>query len=240
MIIFPAIDIKDGRCVRLVKGDFSTAHQVAEDPLGTAAAFRKAGAEWLHMVDLDGAKDARPRNAGIFLEIAAQSGLKVELGGGIRTMAAIQSYLEGGVARVILGSAALRDPALVREAAAEYGPRIAVGIDAREEMAAAEGWLDVSRVHYLELAKAVEQAGVGCIIYTDIGRDGTLSGPNLEQLARLRETVGCDVTASGGIRDLEDIRALKAMGLYGAICGKSLYQGTLKLGEALALCREEE
>lgn len=240
MIIFPAIDIKDGRCVRLVKGDFSTAHQVAGDPLETAVAFRKGGAEWLHMVDLDGAKDARPRNAGIFRKIAAQSGLKVELGGGIRTMETVESYLEEGVARVILGSAALRDPDLVREAATKYGPRVAVGIDAREEMVAAEGWLDVSRVHYLELAKAVEQAGVGCIIYTDIGRDGTLSGPNLEQLARLRDAVRCDVTASGGIRDLEDIKALKAMDLYGAICGKSLYQGTLDLGEALALCREEE
>ena len=239
MIVFPAIDIKDGKCVRLVKGDFATAQQVARDPMETAVSFREAGAEWLHMVDLDGAKDACPRNAGIFLEIAAKSGLRVELGGGIRTMETIESYLEGGIHRVILGSAALRAPALVREAAARYGSRIAVGIDAKEEMAAAEGWLDTSKVHYLDLAKAMEQAGVGCIIYTDIGRDGTLAGPNLEQLARLQDAVSCQVTASGGIRDLEDIRALRDMGLYGAICGKSLYQGTLSLKAALELCGKE-
>ena len=154
-------------------------------------------------------------------------------------MEAIEDCLESGISRVILGSAALRDPELVRRAAARYGSRIAVGIDARDEMVAADGWLDTSSVHYLDLAKAMEQAGVGCIIYTDISRDGTLSGPNLEQLARLRAAVSCQITASGGIRDLEDIRALREMGLYGAICGKSLYQGTLDLSAALALCREE-
>ena len=233
MIIFPAIDIHDRQCVRLVKGDFATAHQVAEDPLQTAQSFREAGAQWIHMVDLDGAKSGRRSNADIFETVAARSGLKVELGGGIRDMETLEYYFTRGVSRCILGSAALKNPALVRQAAAAYGDRIAVGIDARDGMVAAEGWLEVSQVSYLELARQMEEAGVRTLIFTDIARDGTLTGPSIGQLADLSRTVSCDIVASGGIRNLEDIRRLRRMGLYGAICGKSLYSGTLSLREAI-------
>ena len=233
MLIFPAIDIQEGRCVRLVKGDFATAHQVADDPLETARSFRAAGAEWIHMVDLDGAREGRRVNTAVFETVAASSGLKVEVGGGIRNMETLEAYFAHGVSRCILGSAALKDPALVREAVAAYGARIAVGIDARDGMVATEGWLDVSNVSYLELARRMEQMGVRTLIFTDIARDGTLSGPNLEQLTALSEAVSCDVVASGGIKSMDDIRALRERRLYGAICGKSLYSGTLPLDRAV-------
>lgn len=233
MIILPAIDICGGQCVRLLRGDFGTAEKVAEDPLETALSFRAAGADWLHMVDLDGAKAGRPVNTAIFTQAAEKSGLKVEVGGGIRSMETVEAYLAAGVSRVILGSAALSNPALVAEAAGRYGDRIAVGIDAKNRMVSADGWLNDSRVDFIELAKGVEQMGVGCIIFTDISKDGTLSGPNLEQLDELRRAVGCRVIASGGISDIEDIRALRQLDIYGAICGKSLYSGRLDLAEAI-------
>ena len=233
MIILPAIDICGGQCVRLLRGDFGTAEKVAEDPLETALSFRAAGAAWLHMVDLDGAKAGRPVNTAIFTQAAEKSGLKVEVGGGIRSMETVEAYLAAGVSRVILGSAALSNPDLVEEAAGRYGDRIAVGIDAKNRMVSADGWLNDSRVDFIELAKRVEQMGVGCIIFTDISKDGTLSGPNLEQLDELRRAVGCRVIASGGISDIEDIRALRQLDVYGAICGKSLYSGRLDLAEAI-------
>lgn len=233
MIILPAIDICGGQCVRLLRGDFGTAEKVAEDPLETALSFRAAGAAWLHMVDLDGAKAGRPVNTAIFTQAAEKSGLKVEVGGGIRSMETVEAYLAAGVSRVILGSAALSNPDLVAEAAGRYGDRIAVGIDAKNRMVSADGWLNDSRVDFIELARRVEQMGVGCIIFTDISKDGTLSGPNLEQLDELRRAVGCRVIASGGISDIEDIRALRQLDVYGAICGKSLYSGRLDLAEAI-------
>lgn len=233
MLIFPAIDIHNQTCVRLYKGDFSTAQKVAEDPLETANSFREAGAHWLHMVDLDGAKNGSPQNREIFVTVAKKSGLKLELGGGIRDMQTVSYYLEQGISRVILGSAAVKNPSFVKEAVKEYGERIAVGIDAKNGMVAAEGWLSTSDVHFLDLAKQMEAIGVTCLIYTDISKDGTLSGPNLEQLAAINEAVSCDVIASGGVTNLSDIKALKELGLYGAICGKSIYQGTLSLKEAI-------
>lgn len=233
MIILPAIDICGGQCVRLLRGDFGTAEKVAEDPLETALSFRAAGAAWLHMVDLDGAKAGRPVNTAIFTQAAEKSGLKVEVGGGIRSMETVEAYLAAGVSRVILGSAALSNPDLVEEAAGRYDDRIAVGIDAKNRMVSADGWLNDSRVDFIELAKGVEQMGVGCIIFTDISKDGTLTGPNLEQLDELRRAVGCRVIASGGISDIEDIRALRQLDIYGAICGKSLYSGRLDLAEAI-------
>lgn len=239
MIILPAIDIKDGQCVRLTKGDFSTAENVAGDPLETALAFQEAGAEWIHMVDLDGAKEGSLKNSGIFLRTAQSTRLKVELGGGIRTMESVDYYLENGISRVILGSAAISDPELIRAAAEKYGGRIAVGIDARNGMVSGSGWLADSDIGYLDLAKKMEAVGVKYIIFTDISRDGTLTGPNLEQLCRINEAVSCDITASGGIHTMKDIIDLKKMGLYGAICGKSVYKGTLSLEEALAYCKGE-
>lgn len=234
MIILPAIDIQGGQCVRLYRGDFATAHRVAEDALDTARSFYVDGARWIHMVDLDGARTGRRENAPLFLEVAEKTGLQVELGGGIRDRETLEYYFSHGVSRCILGSAALKDPALVKESAAAYGERLAVGIDAKDGMVAAEGWLKVSRVSYLEMARRMEEAGVRTLIFTDIARDGMLGGPNLEQLEELSRTVSCRIIASGGIKELADIEALTARGLYGAICGKSLYSGTLNLREAVA------
>lgn len=238
LTILPAIDIKDGTCVRLLKGDFATAEKVAEDPLETARRFEESGAEWLHMVDLDGAKDALPRNRDIFVQVAAGTSLKVEVGGGIRTMETVDYYLQNGIERVILGSAAVKDPAFVKAAVQKYGSRIAVGIDAKNGLVAAEGWLDTSEVYYLDLAREMEKIGVQYLIFTDISKDGTLSGPNLAQLRALSESVSCKLIASGGICDIGDIRAVNELGVYGAICGKSLYQGTLDLREAIAAGQE--
>lgn len=237
MILFPAIDIKDGMCVRLLKGDFATVHKVAEDALETARRFEADGAQYLHMVDLDGAFSARRLNREVFLRVAANTHLKVELGGGIRDMAAIEDYLSGGIERVILGSAALKNPELVKQAVQKYPQRIAVGIDAKDGKVSVEGWTDDSDVDYLCFAKQMEQIGVQYLIFTDISTDGTLAGPNLTQLRALQEAVSCHITASGGIRDLSHIKALQRMDLYAAICGKSLYSGTLSLKEAIASCR---
>lgn len=233
MIIFPAIDIKDGKCVRLYQGDFATAEQVAADPLETARSFEAFGAEFLHMVDLDGAKDAVPKNREIFLEVAANTKLKIEVGGGIRDLDRVEDYLSHGIERVILGSAAVKDPEFVKLAVKEYGSHIVAGIDARNEMVAVDGWLDSGSVHYLDLAREMEKISVKYIIFTDIAKDGTLAGPNLEQLSALQKAVRCDIIASGGIHGIADIRALGKLGLYGAICGKSLYKGTLNLSEAI-------
>lgn len=237
MIIFPAIDIIDGKPVRLYKGDFSTAAQVAEDALETALSFVKAGCEWVHMVDLDGSLKKKPVNAQTFITVARETPLKVELGGGIRTMNDIDFYAQNGISRIILGSVALKDPQLVKEAVKEFGNLIAVGIDAKNGYAAAEGWTQSSNVYFTDLASQMESAGVKTIIYTDIGRDGTLSGPNMEQLKEINDAVSCNITASGGVTDINDIRLLRDNGLYAAICGKSIYQGTLNLKEAVEACK---
>lgn len=234
MTVFPAIDIKDGKCVRLMRGDYSTAHTVAESFMDTALSFKSAGAEWIHMVDLDGAKDAGQPNRDIFISTAKNSGLKVELGGGIRSLDTVEMYLSEGISRVILGSAAVKDPELVKNAVKEFGDRIAVGIDAKDGFVAVEGWLEQSNVRFTELAKAMSDVGVKYIIYTDISRDGMLSGVNLDELRQINECCCADITASGGVRSIEDIKACRSLGLYGVICGKSLYQGTLNLSEAIA------
>lgn len=236
MIILPAIDIKSGTCVRLYKGDMETAEKVADDPIETAMVFRQAGAEWIHMVDLDGAVAGERVNSEIFTSVAQTSGLKIEVGGGVRTMADVEYYLNHGIERVILGSIALKAPLLVREAVKEFGGRIAVGIDARDGKVAAEGWVQDSCVDYIELARRMEDSGVKCIIFTDIHRDGTLLGPNHAQLNALNSAVGCDIIASGGISNLEDIQKLHQDKLYGAICGKSIYKGTLNLAQAIETC----
>jgi phosphoribosylformimino-5-aminoimidazole carboxamide ribotide isomerase len=236
MIIFPAIDIIDGQCVRLVKGDYATASKVAEDPLETARKFESAGAEWIHMVDLDGAKAGYPVNTEIYKNIAQNTHLKVEVGGGIRTLETIQAYLDLGIKRVILGSVALKDPQLVADAVAKFGAeKIVVGIDAKHEKVATEGWLETSEVNYIDLALEMIKAGVKTFIFTDISKDGTLSGVNVEQLRKLAEaTKGkCNIVASGGVHTIDDIIACRDLGLYGTIAGKSLYQGTLDLREAI-------
>lgn len=238
MVILPAVDIMDGKPVRLYKGDFSTAHQVAEGALKTALDFEKAGAEWIHMVDLDGSLMKKRVNEKIFLSVAENTALKVEVGGGIRTMQDIDFYISSGISRVILGSVALKDPELVKKAVNAYGDKIAVGIDAKNGYAAAEGWTHTSDIYFTDLAKKMEQCGVKTIIYTDISKDGTLSGPNLEQLDEINNAVSCNIIASGGVTDIDDIKALKSLGLYGAICGKSIYSGSLDLKQALEVCKD--
>lgn len=238
MVILPAVDIMDGKPVRLYKGDFSTAHQVAEGALKTALDFEKAGAEWIHMVDLDGSLMKKRVNEKIFLSVAENTALKVEVGGGIRTMQDIDFYISSGISRVILGSVALKDHELVKKAVNAYGDKIAVGIDAKNGYAAAEGWTQTSDIYFTDLAKKMEQCGVKTIIYTDISKDGTLSGPNLEQLDEINNAVSCDIIASGGVTDIDDIKALKSLGLYGAICGKSIYSGSLDLKQALEVCKD--
>lgn len=238
MIIFPAIDIIGGKPVRLFKGDFSTAEQVADDVLETANGFVKAGCDWVHMVDLDGSLKKERVNSQTFVDVAAQTPLKVEIGGGIRTMNDIDFYANNGISRVILGSVALKNPELVREAVKEFGNLIAVGIDAKGGFVATEGWTEGSDTFYIDLAKQMEDMGVKTIIYTDISKDGTLSGPNIEQLTALNEAVSCDITASGGVTNIDDIIALKGKNLYGAICGKSIYKGTLDLKRAVEVCND--
>lgn len=235
MIILPAIDIKDGNCVRLYKGDFSTAERVAEDYMNTAKGFASDGAKWIHMVDLDGAKDGKPVNSDIFIDVAKNTGLKVELGGGIRSLDTVEYYLSKGISRAILGSIALKKPQMVIDAVNEYGDRIAVGIDSKNGMVAAEGWLEASEINYIQLALQMTEAGVKNIIFTDISKDGTLSGVNLEQLSALKNAVNgkCNIIASGGVHTIDDIYACKKLELYGVICGKSIYSGTLDLKEAI-------
>ncbi|MDR1805440.1 MAG: 1-(5-phosphoribosyl)-5-[(5-phosphoribosylamino)methylideneamino]imidazole-4-carboxamide isomerase [Clostridium sp.] len=238
MTIIPAIDIKDGKCVRLRQGDFNTAEQVAEDPLLTAYWFVEQGARWVHMVDLDGAKAGKRVNAEVFVEVAQKTGLLVELGGGIRTMEDIDYYLERGIARVVLGSVAIKTPELVKQAVEKYGERIAVGIDAKGGKATAGAWLEGSDIFFVDLAQEMEELGVQTIIYTDIATDGMLQGPNLTQLYQLRGSIDCTLVASGGITDIEDVLMLKAAKIDAAICGKSVYSGTLNLMQAIAVCEE--
>ena len=238
MIILPAIDIQDGTCVRLVKGDFATSHKVAEDYRKTAAGFVAAGASWIHMVDLDGARAGEPKNADLFLDVAKNTPLKVELGGGIRSLDTVEAYLKGGISRVILGSIALKNPQIVKDAVKEYGERIAVGIDAKNGMVAVEGWLDSSSVDYLSLAKEMAAVGVQYIIYTDISRDGMLSGPNIPATKKLTLETGLDIIASGGVSCMEDLQSLYDAGISGAIIGKALYENRVDLEEAV--CRFEK
>lgn len=237
MIIFPAIDIMDGKPVRLLRGDFATAEQVAEDVLTTAKQFARVGCTWVHIVDLDGSLQKKPVNTDPILQVVEHIPLKVEVGGGIRTMEDIAFYLDRGVDRVILGSVALKNPELVQQAVDAYGDKIAVGIDAKQGMVATEGWTEDSQMDFIDLAKAMEKMGVATIIYTDIGRDGTLSGPDVQGLDRLNKAVGCNVIASGGVTTITDILVMKDKKMYGTICGKCIYKKTLDLREAVGICK---
>lgn len=237
MIIFPAIDIMDGKPVRLLRGDFDTAEQVAEDVLTTAKQFARVGCTWVHMVDLDGSLQKKPVNADPILQVVEHASLKVEVGGGIRTIEDIAFYLDRGVDRVILGSVALKNPELVQQAVDAYGDKIAVGIDAKQGMVATEGWTEDSKMDFIDLAKAMEKMGVATIIYTDIGRDGTLSGPDVQGLDRLNKAVSCNVIASGGVTTITDILVMKDKKMYGTICGKCIYKKTLDLREAVGICK---
>lgn len=242
MIIFPAIDIRGGKCVRLLKGDFDKETVFSDKPEEIAKKWEAQGATFLHLVDLDGARAGHPVNLLTVKAIIAAANIPVELGGGIRTLADVKSVLDLGVRRVILGSVAVRDPELVREACRLYGDRVVVGIDARDGMVAVDGWEASGNIGAVDLAKKMGEAGVKTIIYTDISRDGTLAGVNVESTAQLARESGVRVVASGGVKSIDDIRALlpyESDGIEGVIVGKSIYMGTLDLPAALALTAEK-
>lgn len=233
MLIFPAIDLKDGKAVRLYKGRFDTVHQVADDPVETAKNFYSAGARYLHMVDLDGARDGNRKNSAI-VQAVSKVGLRIELGGGIRSMADLEEVFRLGVWRAVIGSAAVSDPDFVRAAVEAFTPeKIAVGIDARDGLVRTAGWVENAGLDYLAFARRMEGLGVKYIIFTDIDTDGTLSGPAFSRLEAMREAVGCSVTASGGVGSNADLRRLGEMGLYAAIVGKAWYAGQVDLAQAV-------
>ena len=233
MILLPAIDMKDGRCVRLKKGDFATVHQVASSALETAKAFAAAGAKWVHMVDLDGARDGVRKNFPHIYEVIQTSGLKVELGGGIKSQLDVVTVGESGAARLVIGSAAVSNPALVDYAVGLYGEKVAVGIDCLGGRVRTAGWEEDSGLDCLSFAREMEEKGVKTLIFTDIATDGMLSGPSFDQLAALQKTVSCNLVASGGVTTLDDVKRLRDMGLYGAVIGKAYYAGTLDLAQAM-------
>lgn len=241
MLLFPAIDLKDGACVRLVRGDMGKATEYNPDPADQARAFEKIGFDYLHVVDLDGAFAGRPANAEAVRAIRQAIEMPIQLGGGIRDLATIEAWLEAGISRVILGTAAVRDPDLVRDACRRFPGRVAVGIDARNGQVAVEGWAQTSELSASDLARAFEDAGVAAIIYTDIERDGVGTGLNLAATRALAETVSMPVIASGGFAGLEDVKRLLAPEykyLEGAIVGRALYDGSLDAAAALAMLRD--
>ncbi len=237
MILYPAIDLKDGACVRLYKGEMDQATVFNDDPAAQAAAFAAAGCRWLHLVDLNGAFAGEPVNRAAVEAILSRVSVPTQLGGGIRDMATIDAWLEKGLSRVILGTVAVRDPELVREAAKTHPGKVAVGIDARDGMVAVEGWAETTDVTALDLAKQFEDAGVAAIIYTDIDRDGAMQGPNVAATAALANAVSIPVIASGGVSSMHDLEALKASGapLDGVISGRALYDGRIEVAAATEL-----
>jgi phosphoribosylformimino-5-aminoimidazole carboxamide ribotide isomerase len=240
VILFPAIDLKDGQCVRLEQGDMARATVFHRDPAAQARAFETQGFEYLHVVDLDGAFAGKPVNAAAVERILAAVKIPVQLGGGIREMATVEGWLGKGVTRVVIGTAAVRDPELVKKAAREFPGRVAVGLDARDGKVAVEGWAKTSELSALDLARRFEDAGVAAIVFTDVARDGMLKGLNLDAAIALAEAISIPVIASGGLASLADVRALlepRAQELAGAIVGRALYDGRLDAAEALRLIR---
>ncbi|MEM7236266.1 MAG: 1-(5-phosphoribosyl)-5-[(5-phosphoribosylamino)methylideneamino]imidazole-4-carboxamide isomerase [Pseudomonadota bacterium] len=237
MILYPAIDLKDGQCVRLLRGEMEAATVFNDDPSAQARAFSDAGCAWLHLVDLNGAFAGEPVNARAVEGILDAVDLPVQLGGGIRDLATIERWIGKGLARVILGTIAVRDPDLVKDAARLFPGKVAVGIDARAGMVAVEGWAETTDLPALDLARQFEDAGVAALIYTDIDRDGAMQGPNIPATAALANAVSIPVIASGGVSSLADLDALKACGapLDGVISGRALYDGAIDLGDALEL-----
>lgn len=239
MIIIPAIDIINQQPVRLYQGDYEKKEIVGESILEIAEQFEKEGAKYLHLVDLDGAKEGKLVNQQIICEAAQALSIPVEVGGGIRNMETAAYYLEHGVSRIILGTSAIEDESFLKNALARYHERIAVGLDCKDGYVCTRGWLNDSRIDFLTFSKHLEKLGVQTIIFTDIATDGTLEGPNLTMLEQLCRHVSMNIIASGGIKDLEHVKALKKLSLYGAITGKAMYAQTLKLKDALRLCEAD-
>ncbi len=240
MILFPAIDLKNGQCVRLEQGDMARATVFNLDPAAQAKTFEAQGFEYLHVVDLDGAFAGKPMNAQAVEAMLKVVSFPVQLGGGIRDLATVEAWLEKGISRVIIGTAAVRDPALVKEAAKKFPGRVAVGLDARDGKVAVEGWAETSTVTALDIAKRFEDAGVAAIIFTDIARDGLLKGLNLDATIALADAIAIPVIASGGLASIDDIKALltpRAAKLEGAISGRALYDGRIDPAAALALIK---
>ncbi|MGI8477736.1 MAG: 1-(5-phosphoribosyl)-5-[(5-phosphoribosylamino)methylideneamino]imidazole-4-carboxamide isomerase [Thermomicrobiales bacterium] len=233
MIVYPAIDIRGGRCVRLIEGDFARETIFDADPVDAAERWRAAGATWLHIVDLDGAVAGSPQNLEAIRRIRASVALSIQLGGGLRDDGRVQDALAAGIERVVIGTAAVRDRPFVERIAAAYGDRVAVGLDARDGMLATAGWLEQTETDAARLAVELRAIGVATFIFTDIRRDGTLAGPNLPALRSLHETLGSGVIASGGIGTLADVEAVDALGVEGVIIGRALYDGRVDLAAAI-------
>lgn len=239
MIIIPAIDIIDGKPVRLYKGDYNKKELVGDSILEIAKSFEKANCSYIHIVDLDGAKQGELVNLDIILEVIKNVKVNVEVGGGIRNIESIKKLINGGASRVILGTSAIEDINFLKEVVKTYGEKIAVSIDCKDGFLCGRGWLSNTSINYIDFAKKLEDIGVKNIIVTDISKDGTLEGPNLDMLKELKNSVNIDITASGGIRDINNIKELKKLNVYGAITGKAIYKNTLSLKEAINECENE-
>ena len=238
MKLLPAIDIINQQPVRLYQGDYNRKEVVGQSVLEIAKSFEQAGADMIHLVDLDGAKSGKKENAPLICQVAQSVNVPVEIGGGIRSMEDIDYYLSQGVSRVILGTKALQDKTFLEQALEKYKEKIAVGMECKDGYVCGSGWLETSDIYYLDFAKEMEQMGVQTIIFTDISTDGTLQGPNLDMLKKIQDTCSVDIVASGGIKDLTHIQQLKDLGVSAAIMGKAIYSKTLDLKEAIALCQE--
>ena len=233
MIIFPAIDMKDGKCVRLEQGLFDKVTVFGENPVEMAKKWESEGGEFLHLVDLDGAKDGVPKNLEIIKDICKSINIPIQLGGGIRNKETVKILLDAGVSRVIVGTMAINNMELLKELVTEYGERIVVSIDAKDGLVAVDGWVNVSEVDSIDLVRELETIGVGTIVYTDIAKDGMMEGPNFDIYKTLSESTKIDVIASGGVSSIENVEKLKKMNMYGAIIGRALYTGDIKMKDAL-------
>jgi len=237
MVIYPAVDVREGKCVRLTQGEFDKQTVYSDNPVEMALKWENAGAQYLHVVDLDGARTGKSQNIAVISEIAGKIGIPVQLGGGIRTIEMIENYLADGIKRVILGTSAVKDPELVKSAVKTFENNVVIGIDAKDGMVAIEGWEKTSEFKAVDFAKKMEDLGVKTIIYTDISRDGMLSGPNLKAMEEMVKAVNIEIIASGGVGKLEDIKNLKEVGVAGAIVGRALYTGDVDLKEAIEIGR---
>ncbi len=237
MIIYPAVDVRDGKCVRLTQGEFNKETIYADNPVEMALRWGKMGAQYLHVVDLDGARSGKAQNIAVISEMAAKMGVPVQLGGGIRTIEMIENVLSKGIERVILGTSAVKDPQLVKRAVKTFENKVVIGIDAKDGMVAIEGWEKTSEFKAVDFAKKMEDLGVKTIIYTDISRDGMLNGPNLKAMEEMVKAVNIEIIASGGVGKIEDIKNLKEVGVSGAIVGRALYTGDVDLKDAIEIGR---